>query len=125
MVGIMISILSDGMPVDKMEETEEGHVCPLPTQDPELNDENREIAVEEYNYREPNTGVSFRADEVCGSCCMYNQTEEMLECLGDESGNVGYCQSLKFACMKDNTCDMWAEGGPITSTLQEEYKDNL
>lgn len=125
MVNIMISILPDGMLVDKMEADEEGNTCPLACQDAELNEENREMAVEEYNYREPNTGVSFRSDEVCGTCSMFNQTEQMLECLGDDSGNTGYCQSLKFACMKENTCDMWAEGGPITSELQEEYKDNL
>ena len=122
---VMISILPDGIPVDKMEETEEGNTCPLPTQDPELNAMNRDMAVEEHNYREPNAGVAFRSDEVCGTCSMYNQTEDMLECLGDETGNTGYCQSLKFACMKDHTCDMWAEGGPITSDLQEDYKDNL
>lgn len=125
MAGIMITILPDGIPVDKVEETEEGHVCPLPTQDDELNEMNRDKAVEEYHYREPNTGVSFRSDQVCGSCAMYNQTEEILECIGDESGNTGYCQSLKFVCMKENTCDLWAEGGPITSEMQEDYKDNL
>lgn len=125
MPSIMISIIPDGIEVDKMQETEEGHVCPLPTQDEELNAENREMAIEEHNYREPNTGISFRSDQVCGTCAMYNQTEEMLECLGDESGNTGYCQSLKFACMSDHTCDIWAEGGPITSKLQEEFRDNL
>ena len=56
---------------------------------------------------------------------MYNQTDDILECIGDESGNTGYCQMLKFVCMNENTCDEWAEGGPITSDLQEEYKDNL
>jgi len=125
MVNIMISVLPDGIPVDKMEETEEGYTCPLPTQDPELNEMNRDMAIADHNYREPNTGVSFRSDQVCGSCAMYNQTEDMLECLGDESGNTGYCQSLKFVCIKENTCDLWAEGGPITSDMQEDYKDNL
>jgi len=56
---------------------------------------------------------------------MYNQTEEMLECLGDESGNTGYCQLLKFACKSENTCDEWVEGGPITSESQETYRDIL
>ena len=41
---IMISILPDGMPVDKMEETEEGNSCPLPTQDPDMNMENMDMA---------------------------------------------------------------------------------
>ena len=125
MVNIMISVLPDGIPVDKMEETEEGYTCPLPTQDPELNEMNRDMAITDHNYREPNTGVSFRSDQVCGSCAMYNQTEDILECIEDESGNTGYCQSLKFVCIKENTCDLWAEGGPITSDMQEDYKDNL
>lgn len=51
MVGIMISIIPDGMAVDQMEETEEGYTCPLPTQDEELNAENREMAAEEQYYR--------------------------------------------------------------------------
>ena len=125
MVNIMISVLPDGIPVDKMEETEEGYTCPLPTQDTELNEMNRDMAIADHNYREPNTGVSFRSDQVCGSCAMYNQTEDILECIEDESGNTGYCQSLKFVCIKENTCDLWAEGGPITSDMQEDYKDNL
>ena len=41
---IVISIMSEGMPVDKMEETEEGMACPLPTQDPEANMENLDMA---------------------------------------------------------------------------------
>ena len=125
MSGIIITIMTDGMPVDKMEETDEGAVCPLPTQDEELNASNREMAVEEHGYREPNTSTAFRNDESCGSCAMYNQTDDILDCIGDESGNTGYCQMLKFVCMSENTCDEWAEGGPITSDLQEDYKDIL
>ena len=81
MVGIMISIIPDGMAVDKMEETEEGSTCPLPTQDEDLNAENREMAIEDHNYREPNTGSSYNSNEVCGTCSAYNQTDEMLECI--------------------------------------------
>ncbi len=122
---IMISILPDGMPVDTMEESDEGNSCPLPTQDEDMNMENRDMAEYEHNYREPNTSVAFRNDESCGSCGMYNQTESMQECIGDESGDTGYCQLLKFVCNSQNTCDEWVEGGPITSDLQEEYKDIL
>lgn len=120
---IMISILPDGaIPVDKMSD-DDGKNCPLPTQDADLNAENREIAVEEANYREPNVTSAFRADQACGSCAAYNQTEEMMECIGDETGNTGYCQIWKFVCESDNTCDSWAEGGPITSDKQAGYKD--
>ena len=123
---IMISILQDGsIPVDKMSDDDDGKRCPLPTQDADLNAENREVAIEEANYREPNFSSAFRADDVCGSCSAYNQTEDMLECIGDESGNTGYCQIWKFVCERDNTCDSWAEGGPITSDKQASYKDIL
>ena len=41
---IMISILPDGMPVDTMEESDEGSSCPLPTQDADINMENMDMA---------------------------------------------------------------------------------
>ena len=92
---IVISIMSEGMPVDKMEETEEGMACPLPTQDAEANMENMDMAEYENNYTE-----AHLTDQCCGTCSMYNQTEEMLGCIGDDTGEVGYCQSLKFVCSK-------------------------
>lgn len=125
MPGIMITILPDGVPVDSMEETEEGNACPLPTQDEELNAENREMAVEEHNYRDTSMSLTSTSDEVCGTCSAYNQTDDILECIGDASGELGYCQLLKFVCKSENVCDSWAEGGPITSDIQEEYKDYL
>jgi len=130
MATIVISLLPDGaIPVDQYEETDDGANCPLPTQDEDLNDENRQIAVEEANYRGPNTGVAFRSDEVCGNCAAFNQTDEILECLGldDDMENppLGYCQMFKFVCQAENTCDSWAAGGPMVSEMQEKYRDNL
>ena len=121
---IMISILPDGVPVDKMED-DEGSQCPIATVDSDVNNENREIAVETADYRDPADDGGFRLTEVCGNCAAYNQTEEILDCIGDDSGQVGYCQLLKFCCSTEYTCSKWVEGGPITSNLQEEYKDNL
>lgn len=121
---IVIKILPDEeMKVDKYGADEEGNSCPLPTQDPEMNAENREEAVQYANYREPEGGGAFRQDEVCGSCGAYNQTEDMLECIGDESGNTGYCQKWKFVCEASYTCDSWVKGGPITSKMQETYNE--
>ena len=125
MVNIMISILPDGMPVDEMEADKSGNSCPLPTQDEELNAENREMAVEDHNYRDTSMSLTSTPDEVCGTCSAYNQTDDILECIGDASGELGYCQLLKFVCKSENVCDSWAEGGPITSDIQEEYKDYL
>tara|TARA_R100001377_G_scaffold48182_1_gene27752 strand:- start:724 stop:1104 length:381 start_codon:yes stop_codon:yes gene_type:complete len=123
---IMISIMPDGMPVDQMSSDDgDGPSCPLPTQDEELNAKNRDVAIEDHGYREPNTGSAFNTAETCGSCGSYNQTDEILECIEDTSGDTGYCQHLKFSCMTENTCDEWVEGGPLTSESQEEYKDIL
>lgn len=113
MVGIMISIISDNGSEEEVE-TEESS-CPLATRDEEVNEELKEKAVEEYNYRGPNTSVAFRNDKSCASCAFYDTSEEMQECMGDESGDIGYCVALTFVCRGENTCDMW----------KEEYKDNL
>ena len=124
MATIMIKILpEEEMEVDKYEEDEEGNSCPLPTRDAEINAENKAEAVEYANYREPEPGTAFRQDEVCGSCGAYNQTEDTMECIGDESGNTGYCQKWKFVCEKAYTCDSWVKGGPITSKMQETYNE--
>jgi hypothetical protein len=127
MATIVISLLPDGaIPVDEYDEESS---CPLPTQDEELNAENRQVAVDEANYREPNSGVAIRSDQVCGNCAAYNQTEEILECIGldddMESPPLGYCQIFKFVCEAENTCDSWAEGGPMVSEMQEKYQDNF
>ena len=78
MVGIMISIVPD-MVGGVAAEVEEEEVCPLATQDESINDDLREKAVEEHNYREPNTSTAFRNDESCGSCVFYDTSDEMKE----------------------------------------------
>ena len=124
MATIMIKILpEEEMEVDKYEEDDEGSSCPVPTKNAEINAENKAEAVEYANYREPEPGAAFRQDEVCGSCGAYNQTEDMMECIGDESGNTSYCQKWKFVCEKAYTCDSWIKGGPITSKMQETYNE--
>ena len=113
MVGIMISILPDMQGGLAMEEEED--TCPLATRDEEVNEENKAKAVEEQDYREPNTSTAFRNDESCASCSFYDTSEDMLECIGDESGELGYCRGLDFVCYHENTCNMW----------MEKYKDNM
>lgn len=122
---IQISILPDMIPVDKYDDDDDGKSCPLPTKDPELNEENKEAAIENASYRDPADSGAFRLSDVCGNCKAYNQTEEMLECIGDESGDLGYCQIHKFVCEAAYTCDDWVEGGPMTSDIQETYRDNM
>ena len=95
--------IQDGIPVDKMQDA-----CPIATQDPMINAENKQVAIDNFNY-----GPSTNPEEACGSCTAYNITPEMLECIGDDSGMVGYCQMYKFMCAADNVCDSYASGGPI------------
>ena len=112
-------------PVDKYEETEDGLSCPLATKDSDLNNKNREEAIEVADYRDPLESGASRLSDVCGNCAAYNQTEEILDCIGDDSGQVGYCQLLKFCCSAEYTCDKWVEGGPITSDLENDYGEYL
>ena len=122
MINLVISL--GGMEVDKMDKDEEGNNCPLATQDPEVNAKNKEKAIEEVNYREPNTGSAFVLSETCGSCAAFNQTHEIMECMGNNP-HLGYCQMYKFMCHEENTCDSWAEGGPITDADDGSKHDIL
>jgi len=118
---IQISILPDLTPVDEYDDDS----CPLATRDSEVNEDNKAEAVDTANYRDPAEGGAFRVSEVCGNCKAYDQTEDMLECIGDESGRLGYCHIYRFVCESDYTCDDWVEGGPMTSSSQQTYRDNL
>ena len=112
-------------PVDKYEESEDGQSCPLATKDSDLNNKNREEAIESADYRDASESGAFRLTDICGNCAAYNQTEDILDCIGDNSGEVGYCQLLKFCCSAEYTCDKWAEGGPITSDIADDYGEYL
>jgi len=125
---VSITITFNGgkeLEVDEYEETENGMSCPMSTQDPDINEENKMVAVDDADYRDPSSDGGFRADEVCGNCGAYNQTEDMLDCIGenDDDPRMGYCQIFKFVCEGSYTCNEWVRGGPITSALQEAYKE--
>lgn len=126
MPSIMISIIPDGIPVDKMQDGDDGGPsCPIATKDAEANMEAKEVAVEEANYRDPSMDGGFKLTEVCGNCGAYNQTEDMLECIGDDSGDLGYCQMYKFMCAADHVCNDWVKGGPIKSVASGSERDIL
>jgi hypothetical protein len=122
---ITISILPDGIPVDKMEEDDNGSSCPIATQDPEVNDVNKMYAEDEANYHDATEDGGFKLSEVCGNCGAYNQSEDMLECIGDESGSLGYCQVYKFVCEAEYVCNEWVKGGPITGMPEGAERDIL
>jgi hypothetical protein len=111
--------------MDDYEEDDEGMSCPVPTRDPQINEENKMVAVEDADYRDPADDGGFVASEVCGNCGAYNQTDDMLECIGDESGDLGYCQIYKFVCMAAHTCNDWVKGGPIKSLSQQNYRETF
>jgi hypothetical protein len=118
-------VFGEMTPVDKYEEKEGGARCPLPTTDARVNAENKAAAVEAANYRDPAGDGGFSNDEVCGNCAAFNQTEDILDCIGDDSGDLGFCQLLKFVCSAEYVCDKWATGGPITSDIEDGYNENL
>ena len=95
--------IQDGTPVDKMEDA-----CPIATQDAETNEENKRFAIKDHQY-----GTAVNPEESCGVCAAFNISPEMQECMQDESGEVGYCQMLKFMCSASNSCSDFAPGGPI------------
>jgi hypothetical protein len=127
---IMISILPDGIPVDKMQGGgADGPACPVPTQDAEVNDVNEMYAESEADYREADVD-----NKRCGTCGSYNQTEEILECIiskgseltcDSDDGSLGYCQTYKFVCTAENVCNDWVKGGPITGMAEGSERDIL
>ena len=118
--------------------------CPAPTQNIELNLQNRQKAINEYGYgplnpNEPNEKFwQDKADmwkldnpndakkSVCGNCAAFDITTKTLNCIakgiGSEkdsydvinAGKLGYCRFLKFKCASARTCDAWVVGGPLT-----------
>lgn len=75
MVNIMISILPDIEGGHGAEDEE--NICPLCCDDESINDELREVAIEEHNYRPCNESVAFRNDECCASCAFYDTSDDM------------------------------------------------
>ena len=101
---------------DDMYEAEEEFICPLSTQDADLNDKNREHAIQEYAYGSSKGG---RTKEMCGTCEYYNIRSSLLEGIVsgigmNEGDEVGYCTKLDFTCMAENVCNALEKGGPMT-----------
>ena len=102
--------IQDGIPVDKMQDA-----CPIATQDLKTNEENKRLAIKEHQY-----GPAVNPEESCAVCAVFNITEHMQQCMKDETGEIGYCQLLKFMCSAKNSCAAWEEGGPLTD-MQDEH----
>jgi hypothetical protein len=122
MTTITIQISSDDEEYESGEEYGGGEHCPLATQDQVTNEENKQFAYEEADYRDPTETGEAATSDLCGNCGAYDQTPEMLQCIGDDSGELGYCQIFRFCCMAEHTCNRWVTGGPITELGSDEYK---
>lgn len=95
--------IQEGIPVDDMKDA-----CPIATQDVDTNEENQRYAIKDHQY-----GPAINPEESCKVCAAFNISPEMQQCMKDESGEVGYCQMLKFMCSASNSCSDFAPGGPI------------
>jgi hypothetical protein len=91
--------------------------CPVSTQNPEIDSQNKANAVKEANYGGPATGSSS-----CGNCAAFVQTKAMLQCISTglpttdvekDSLDRGYCTIWDFSCSAKNGCDSWIAGGPV------------
>jgi len=113
----------------------ESNKCPIPTQNIELNLQNRQKAINEYGYgplnpNEPNEKFwqakadMWQLDTVeeaktsrCGNCVAFDISPRMEDCMpgpiSDDDGKLGYCWMHSFKCHSARTCRTWAKGGPI------------
>lgn len=116
------------------EDFKAGTVCPVPTQNLEVNTKNRNRAIEAdfikygpLNLTDTGYWKKYAAKwktkpEVarqsnCGNCVAFDIAPRMLECMpgevSDADGKLGYCWMHHFKCHSARTCYTWAAGGPI------------
>ena len=88
----------------------EDDVCPIATQDEELNAENREVAEDDYSYGEA-TSTWENKNAKCRTCEYYDMSDRMMDCIGSDE-DVGYCTKLHFVCSAENVCNLWELGVP-------------
>ena len=102
--------IQDGIPIDRMVDADgDDGSCPVATQDAQENEDSKRVAIKEFQY-----GPAMDPEQSCGNCAYYNISPQMQKCMGDDSGDIGYCQLLKFMCAASNSCSSFEPGGPIT-----------
>lgn len=106
---------------------DDNFVCPVATQDEEVNEQNKSTAVDEYHYG-PVTATWENKNARCGTCQHFNLRSAMLNCisegLGLEEGS-GYCDELHFACSMDKVCNLWELGVPTTDGDLDDYPSEM
>ena len=109
--------------------------CPAPTQNLELNTENRDAAIEEDHIqygplnladkeywkraaKHWNTEPEVAKKSNCSNCAAFDVSLRMKDCMpgetSDKDGELGYCWMHNFKCHSARTCYTWAAGGPIS-----------
>jgi hypothetical protein len=87
--------------------------CPKSTKDKELNDNNKKKITETHQYGLPTKDAKEKGQN-CGNCVAFDISSRMKDCMGNDSGEVGYCWMHHFMCSGQKWCDTWVKGGPIT-----------
>ena len=108
--------------IEDEDEGEDEDSCPPATQDPDLNDENRQYAIDEYSYG-PSVPGWEKKNAKCGICEYYNVKAFMRACISEGlelDGDVGYCERLAFVCAAENICNAYEPGGPIVDDFDED-----
>ena len=122
--------------------------CPDATQNPELNNENRQTAIDKAMYGPPNPSEineefwkkyaekwNTSVDEVktmrCKNCRFFETSSKMKKCMEEgienekheqwDAGGFGYCHKWDFMCREERTCFSWA-GSPIEEKKQPSEK---
>ena len=91
---------------------DDNFVCPVSTQDEDINAKNKQAAEDDYAYG-PTTATWENKNARCGTCSYFNLQSSMLNCISEGLGleeGVGYCDKLHFACSmrKFVICGSWA-----------------
>lgn len=95
---------------------DDNYVCPVATQDDEVNAENRLVAIKDYSYGKA-TKTWESKNMRCGTCSYFNLQSSMLNCISEGLGltqGSGYCDKLHFVCSMEYACNLWEEGPPKT-----------
>jgi hypothetical protein len=95
--------------------------CPEATTDSKLNEKNKKKIAENNRYGLPTEEAKGQS---CENCVAFDISKRMNDCMGNDSGDVGYCWMHHFMCSGEKWCDTWFEGGPITSDV-ESYKKQV
>ena len=110
---------SDGFPDDD--------VCPVATQDEEVNAANKQVAIDDYAYGKPTKSWESQ-NKRCGTCGYFNVRSSILNCISEGLGleeGVGYCDKLHFVCSMENVCNLWEVGPPKTDGDLDDYPSDM